>query len=59
MLDNLSVELLELKLTLEGLERERDFYFRKLTNIEDVIQDDDNKMFSKIKDILYNAEDVF
>ena len=59
MLDNLSVELLELKLTLEGLERERDFYFRKLTNIEDVIQDDDNKMFSKIKDILYNAEDEF
>ena len=59
MLDNLSVELLELKLTLEGLERERDFYFRKLTNIEDVIQDDDNEMFSKIKDILYKQEDEF
>ena len=32
--DCLSTQLLELRLTVEGLERERDFYFSKLTDIE-------------------------
>ena len=58
-LENLGVELLELKLTLEGLETERDFYFRKLTKIEEVIQDDDNQMSNTIKNILYRSEDEF
>ena len=55
-LENLSVELLELKLTVEGLERERDFYFRKLTNIEDIVQDSNNKIYDQIRNILYNTE---
>ena len=55
-LENLSMQMVELKLTLEGLERERDFYFQKLTCIEDIVMGSNNKMFTAIQDILYKPE---
>ena len=55
-LENLSMQMVELKLTLEGLERERDFYFHKLTCIEDIVMGSNNKMYSAIQDILYKSE---
>ena len=49
---------MELRLTLESLERERDFYFGKLADIEQVVVGDsrDNKIRQAVRDILYEAE---
>ena len=57
-LDNLGIQLVELRLTLESLERERDFYFGKLADIEQVVAGDfqDNKIRQAVRDILYQAE---
>ena len=58
-LDNLGFQLVELRLTLESLERERDFYFGKLADIEQVVVDGDcqeNKIRQAVRDILYQAE---
>ena len=58
-LDNLSLQLVELRLTLESLERERDFYFGKLADIEQVVvagDFQDNKIRQAVRDILYQAE---
>lgn len=43
---------------MEGLEKERDFYFGKLRDIEVICQesDDGNPMIQKILDILYATE---
>lgn len=44
---------------MEGLEKERDFYFGKLRDIEVICQevvDEDNPLVSKILDILYATE---
>ena len=53
------VQLMELKLTVDGLEKERDFYFSKLRDIELICQENEsetNTTLSKIIDILYATE---
>lgn len=52
-------QLLDLKLTVDGLEKERDFYFGKLRDIEVMCQENDNEqnpIIQKILDILYATE---
>ena len=41
---------------MEGIEKERDFYFEKLTQIENVVLSSDNELFSSIKDVLYKTD---
>lgn len=57
-----------LKLTVEDLEKERDFYFGKLRNIELICQENEgenNPVLQRIVDILYatdvrvDYEDIF
>ncbi|XP_062323937.1 microtubule-associated protein RP/EB family member 3-like isoform X2 [Osmerus eperlanus] len=58
----LNQQLLDLKLTVDGLEKERDFYFSKLRDIELICQEHENEnstTLSKIMDILYATEDGF
>ncbi|CAL8293091.1 unnamed protein product [Boreogadus saida] len=58
----LNQQLMELKLTVDGLEKERDFYFSKLRDIELICQEHEsetNTSLSKIIDILYATEDGF
>ncbi|XP_063758428.1 microtubule-associated protein RP/EB family member 3-like isoform X2 [Eleginops maclovinus] len=54
----LNQQLLDLKLTIDGLEKERDFYFGKLRDIEVLCQDNEseNPIFNKIMDVLYSTE---
>jgi len=57
-----SLELLEMKLCVENLERERDFYFGKLRDIEVIITssgDDKAELSQKVLDVLYATEDGF
>lgn len=54
-------QLVELKMSVEGLEKERDFYFGKLRDIEVMCQDCDNggdppPIVQKILDVLYATE---
>jgi RP/EB family microtubule-associated protein len=52
-------QLLDLKLSVDGLEKERDFYFGKLREIELMCQEDGsekNPLIQKILDILYATE---
>lgn len=51
-------QLLDMKLTVEGLEKERDFYFGKLRDIELICQENENKnpVVSRIIEILYATE---
>ncbi|XP_069951391.1 microtubule-associated protein RP/EB family member 1 isoform X1 [Cherax quadricarinatus] len=57
--EELSSQLMDLRLTVSGLEKERDFYFGKLREIEVLCQDEgeNNELISKILDILYATED--
>ncbi|XP_035533997.1 microtubule-associated protein RP/EB family member 3-like isoform X2 [Morone saxatilis] len=57
----LNQQLLDLKLTVEGLEKERDFYFGKLRDIELLCQENenDNPVLTKIMDTLYATEEGF
>ncbi|XP_041708224.1 microtubule-associated protein RP/EB family member 1 isoform X3 [Coregonus clupeaformis] len=58
----LNQQMLDLKLTVEGLEKERDFYFSKLRDIELICQENETNAsptLSKIMDILYATEDGF
>ncbi|TKS86962.1 Microtubule-associated protein RP/EB family member 3 EB1 protein family member 3 [Collichthys lucidus] len=58
----LNQQLMELKLTVDGLEKERDFYFSKLRDIELICQEhesENNSVLSKIIDILYATEEGF
>jgi len=62
--DELTNQVTDLKLNLEGLEKERDFYFSKLRDIEILCQEDDETntpqpLVQKILDILYATEDGF
>ena len=53
------IQMLEMRLSIEGMEKERDFYFGKLRDIEVVVQeysDTDDTFASKILDVLYATE---
>ncbi|XP_054653577.1 microtubule-associated protein RP/EB family member 3a isoform X2 [Dunckerocampus dactyliophorus] len=55
-------KLMELKLTVDGLEKERDFYFSKLRDIELICQEhenDNSPVLGRIMDILYATEEGF
>ncbi|XP_046563976.1 microtubule-associated protein RP/EB family member 1-like isoform X2 [Haliotis rubra] len=58
---DLEANISELRLTVEGLEKERDFYFAKLRDIEIICQDhiDDDPVIKSISEILYATEDGF
>ncbi|XP_034241214.1 microtubule-associated protein RP/EB family member 1 isoform X3 [Thrips palmi] len=61
-LEELSMQLKDLQITIEGLEKERDFYFGKLRNIELMCQDHDGEevpILKNILDVLYATEDGF
>ncbi|XP_015176291.1 PREDICTED: microtubule-associated protein RP/EB family member 1 isoform X3 [Polistes dominula] len=59
--EELSAQLVELKMSIDGLEKERDFYFGKLRDIEVICQDCENgdhpPIIQKILDVLYATED--
>ncbi|XP_072299978.1 microtubule-associated protein RP/EB family member 3b isoform X1 [Eucyclogobius newberryi] len=58
----LNQQLLDMKLTVDGLEKERDFYFGKLRDIEVICQEHENEsspVMTKIIDILYATEEGF
>jgi RP/EB family microtubule-associated protein len=66
-IDNLTLELSDLRGNFEGLEKERDFYFGKLRDIEVLCQgseenghdDNTSTLGQRILDILYQTEDGF
>ncbi|CAL4075731.1 unnamed protein product, partial [Meganyctiphanes norvegica] len=60
-IEELSNQLMDMRLTVQGLEKERDFYFGKLREIEVMCQDEGeaNPVVQKILDILYATEDGF
>ena len=52
-------QLSDLQMTVEGLEKERDFYFGKLRDIEVLCQEyehEDSPLVKSIMDILYATE---
>ncbi|XP_035473980.1 microtubule-associated protein RP/EB family member 3 isoform X2 [Scophthalmus maximus] len=56
----LNHQMVDLKHTVDGLEKERDFYFAKLRDIELICQENENHpVLGKIIDILYATEDGF
>ncbi|KAJ3512441.1 hypothetical protein NMY22_g15332 [Coprinellus aureogranulatus] len=64
----LQAQVADLTGQLEGLEKERDFYFEKLRDIEILVQeqldatteeDRDHETFKKIQKILYSTEEGF
>jgi RP/EB family microtubule-associated protein len=60
--EELNQTIVKLKLTVEGLEKERDFYFSKLRDIEVICQENETEtdpVMTKITDILYATEDGF
>ncbi|CAO3675931.1 unnamed protein product [Umbelopsis ramanniana] len=71
MIIDLNKQIAELKVTVDGLEKERDFYFGKLRDIEILIQEqleanaameepqEDPGVLKEIQAILYNTEEGF
>lgn len=59
----MSNQVMDMRINLEGLEKERDFYFSKLRDIEILCQEADDAeahpIIQKILDILYATEDGF
>uniref|UniRef100_A0A224XPL8 Microtubule-associated protein RP/EB family member 1 n=1 Tax=Panstrongylus lignarius TaxID=156445 RepID=A0A224XPL8_9HEMI len=60
-IEELSNQLSDVKLTVDGLEKERDFYFGKLRDIEVVCQEHEGEtpVLQRILEILYATEDGF
>lgn len=62
-IEEMTNQVMDLRLNLEGLEKERDFYFSKLRDIEILCQEADESetspIISKILDILYATEVSF
>ena len=68
-IDQLNCQVVELKLSIDGLEKERDFYFGKLRDIELMVQEsadneessglEDKLLSQRLLDILYATEDGF
>ncbi|XP_050296001.1 microtubule-associated protein RP/EB family member 1 isoform X3 [Anthonomus grandis grandis] len=59
-IEDLNTQIAEYKMTVEGLEKERDFYFGKLRDIEVMCQEEENNpLIQKILDVLYATEDGF
>nr|CAH7717611.1 unnamed protein product [Callosobruchus chinensis]CAH7722746.1 unnamed protein product [Callosobruchus chinensis]CAH7726063.1 unnamed protein product [Callosobruchus chinensis]CAH7739807.1 unnamed protein product [Callosobruchus chinensis] len=60
-MEEITNQLQECKLTIDGLEKERDFYFGKLRDIEVMCQEneDENPIIQKILDVLYATEEGF
>nr|XP_022903330.1 microtubule-associated protein RP/EB family member 1 isoform X1 [Onthophagus taurus]XP_022903331.1 microtubule-associated protein RP/EB family member 1 isoform X1 [Onthophagus taurus] len=60
-IEELTSQILELKVSVEGLEKERDFYFGKLRDIEVMCQESEegNPLIQKILEVLYATEDGF
>merc|ERR1719361_1241637 len=61
-LEELNGQVMEMKLTVEGLEKERDFYLAKLRDVEVLCQENEGvggDLVKKILDILYQTEDGF
>ncbi|XP_039479339.1 microtubule-associated protein RP/EB family member 1 isoform X3 [Drosophila santomea] len=60
---NIQDQVMDMRINLEGLEKERDFYFSKLRDIEILCQEADDAeahpIIQKILDILYATEDGF
>lgn len=60
VVEDLKAELGQLTFEKEGLEKERDFYFGKLRDIEVICQEhEDNPVLKSIMDILYATEEGF
>ncbi|XP_021698344.1 microtubule-associated protein RP/EB family member 1 isoform X2 [Aedes aegypti] len=62
--EELTTQVMDMRLHLEGLEKERDFYFSKLRDIEILCQEDEqnetpNSLIQRILNILYATEDGF
>ncbi|XP_036331511.1 microtubule-associated protein RP/EB family member 1 isoform X1 [Rhagoletis pomonella] len=59
-IEELSNQVMDMRLNLEGLEKERDFYFSKLRDIEILCQEaaegDPHPLIQKILDIMYATE---
>ncbi|XP_066273896.1 microtubule-associated protein RP/EB family member 1-like isoform X3 [Branchiostoma lanceolatum] len=58
----LNQQLIEIRMTVEGLEKERDFYFGKLRDIEVICQEheaENHPALGKIMEVLYATEDGF
>lgn len=63
-IDDLTQQATELKVTVEGLEKERDFYFGKLREIEVIVQRElehgkHEALMKEIQQIMYKTEDGF
>merc|ERR1740128_1564583 len=59
-IDDLNTQVMEMKLTIEGLEKERDFYFGKLRDVEVMCQEfeaTESPLTRKVLNILYATED--
>merc|ERR1719239_1269375 len=55
-IDDLNTQVMEMKLTIEGLEKERDFYFGKLRDVEVMCQEfeaTESPLTRKVLNILY------